>query len=250
MVAAFLLAPALYSDDVANNNDNGIHVRRPMSCITFGPLMVGDIRFRREFQRLECEGLINNLNIVNRGDLIPMYPIVGGSTRGPKVYRPVGNHLKLANNKEDTNYESTLSRPEESDNAKDAKWNDMAGFKKHATGLAKTFLFEKKFWLNHTVTETSVNIAAAERYLQKMRWKDIYKTTNRVSDATINSIGGDGGTVATTSETLVSEEEEEKSSSSDNNLKHDETRPNIIPLSQTGFKSVKLSKFVLDTSMK
>lgn len=203
LIAAFQLAPLLTLPD-----GEGICVdtRRPLTCITFGPLQVGDIRLRRAFQRMERENLINNLNIINRGDLIPLYPVWTGT----KWYRFMGNKLKLANYNVAEGLDGsgeqlkkgrkcTISRAPESASCFTAWLNDIPNQLKYTARLFGVLCCERQFWLNHTVMETSLNLKANEKYLQQMTWTKLYDncrpdpvTLARGSDEEQNKHSGHG----------------------------------------------------------
>jgi len=198
LIAAFQLAPSLTygrplkasSPDTTGDGVGGgisINTPRPLTNITFGPLQVGDIRFRQEFASMECEGLINNLNIVNRGDLIPLYPVWTGT----RWYRFVGNKMKLANQtSEDLEKKSknerlarkierikmsTISRAPETNSCFMAWLRDVPNQIKYTGMLFRVLLCERSFWLNHTVTETSVNLKANADLLKLLTWDELYK---------------------------------------------------------------------------
>ena len=200
LIAAFQLAPFLTHGQPPNDKSSspastgncegmGISVNtpHPLTNITFGPLQVGDIRFRKEFARMECEGLINNLNIVNRGDLIPLYPVWTGT----RWYRFIGNQMKLANEtsediekkskgeKEARKIErikmSTISRAPETNSCFMAWLRDIPNQMKYTGRLFNVLLCERSFWLNHTVTETTVNLKANSDLLKLLTWEELYK---------------------------------------------------------------------------
>ena len=207
LVAAFHLAPMLTQTSSQQSTTNqstndggggiGIETPRPITCITFGPMQVGDLRFRRAFTRMEKEGLLNNINILNDGDLIPLYPV----WTGLGWYRHAGTKLKLANNTPNTadgggkQKKCTISRaPDETHSWLAVVWCfDVPNLFKYTGRLFYILCCKKKFWLNHTVTETSVNLEAAQSYLDRMTWEDIYKNCRPQSLRHSMQVGGSGG---------------------------------------------------------
>ena len=214
LIAAFQLAPFLThghppksSSPASAGHSEGmgisINTPHPLTNITFGPLQVGDIRFRKEFARMECEGLINNLNIVNRGDLIPLYPVWTGT----RWYRFIGNKMKLANEtsedvekkskgeKEARKIErikmSTISRAPETNSCFMAWLRDIPNQMKYTGRLFNVLLCERSFWLNHTVTETTVNLKANADLLKLLTWEELYKES-RTTTSPSGKLGSRG----------------------------------------------------------
>ncbi len=49
----------------------------PITVITFGALLIGDVRFQRAFQKYEDEKRIRCIGVMNDGDVIPLLPPQG-----------------------------------------------------------------------------------------------------------------------------------------------------------------------------
>lgn len=64
----------------------------PITCVTFGALLVGDVRFRRAFQTYEAEGRIRCIGVMNKGDIIPLLPPQGYLT----PYCHIGTKLLIS----------------------------------------------------------------------------------------------------------------------------------------------------------
>lgn len=136
----------------------------PITQIAFGPLLVGDLRFRRAFQIMERNKKIRSLCIVNEGDLIPLMPRRGGI----HVYRHVGNQLRLSLGKADVSY------------APEVKTYIGAWFKDtpnqfvHIFRLGQTLLCDRSFWEHHGVKETTENLLSVADILKKKELNGFY----------------------------------------------------------------------------
>lgn len=140
-------------------------IPKPITVITFGPMLVGGLRFRQAFQAFEDEKKIRCLCVVNDGDLIPLFPYRGACS----FYRPIGKRLLLFEKKK-----AVLSSPPRANTALGALVVDAPNVIVHGIRLASTFLFRRRFWECHSVRQTMGNLSAAADQLNKMTMSDVF----------------------------------------------------------------------------
>jgi len=63
-------------------------IPKPVTSISVGSQVIGDVNFQHAFECLEREGLLRHLRITNEHDIIPIFPPM-------ESYRPVGMNLHL-----------------------------------------------------------------------------------------------------------------------------------------------------------
>ena len=154
-------------NDNNNNNDPKNDDKKetklgPISVIAFGPMLVGDLRFRRAFQQLEQERKIRCLCVVNQGDFIPLIPERGLPFT---VYRRVGVYLRLSESGE-----MAFSYNGRANSYFGAWWRDVPNQIAHRVRLAHTLCCVKNFSANHDVRHYTDNIKNCAADLSKVEW--------------------------------------------------------------------------------
>lgn len=152
--------------DVAAGNDedkkdDAAPVQGPISVISFGPMLVGDLRFRRAFQQFEQERKLRCLCVVNEGDFIPLIPERG---RPLTAYRRVGVYLRLSPG------QMVFSYAARAPSYVGAWWRDVPNQILHRIRLAHTLCCVKNFSANHNVHHYTENIISCEADLSKVDW--------------------------------------------------------------------------------
>lgn len=153
---AILLAFLLVTEGVDVINSN------PISVIAFGPMLVGDLRFRRAFATLENERKLRCLCVVNQGDFIPLIPERG---RPFTCYRRVGVYLRLS-----PTGEIAFSYAGLAPSLFRAWLRDIPNQLRHRFRLAHTLCCVKNFAANHDVRHYTENIKSCDEDLSKVEW--------------------------------------------------------------------------------
>jgi len=138
----------------------------PITLMPAAPLLVGNLRFQRAFQVMEKKKLIRCLCIMNNGDLIPRFPLIGGL----KLYCDVGNRLEAFPDRK-----FKLSGPRESRSYFEAWLRDLPKQAVHIARLVGILLCRPKFWKHHSMLEICGNLSGAASDLEKLSWDAIYK---------------------------------------------------------------------------
>lgn len=141
----------------------------PIRTVTFGSLLVGDLKLLRCFQQLEQTNLVRSTVIMNEGDLIPLLPFASGW----RLYRAVGKRIIISNGRK--HKPIIYSPPEQLLCCKRCRcdWVSVPGF------IFPRFCFvlccRRRFWENHTVETTTRNIFGSREYLEALSVQGLYE---------------------------------------------------------------------------
>lgn len=138
----------------------------PITCIAFGALLIGDVRFRRAFQTYEGEKRIRCVNVMNDGDVIPLLPPQGYLTS----YVNIGTKLWISTSKR-----AKLSRDPESRCLFGAYVKNGPSHALHWLRLWDVICCTKHFSDNHTVLAYSESLASkmTEDELKKLTVNEV-----------------------------------------------------------------------------
>jgi pimeloyl-ACP methyl ester carboxylesterase len=139
----------------------------PISVIAFGPMLVGDLRFKRSFQILEKERKLRCLCVVNEGDFIPLIPERGGVLT---PYRRVGVYLRLS-----PTGDMAFSYASRAQTYFQAWVRDMPNAVIHRFRLMNTLCCVKNFSANHDVRHYTDNIKSCANAMSKLEW-DLFES--------------------------------------------------------------------------
>lgn len=137
--------------------------KTPISVLAFGPMLVGDLRFRRAFQKLEMEGKLRCLCVVNEGDFIPLIPERG---RPFTSYRRVGVYLRLS-----PTGEIAFSYASRTRTFVRAWWRDIPNQVNHRLRLLHTLMCVSNFSANHDVHHYTTYIVDCGENMKKVDWE-------------------------------------------------------------------------------
>jgi len=136
----------------------------PITVITFGALLIGDVRFRRAFQAYETEKRIRCVGVVNDGDVIPLLPPQGYLT----PYCHIGTKLRISETKK-----PAISRDPESSCLVSAHVKNIPSHLLHWWRLLSTVCCRKDFGDNHSVIAYSNSLKCMESDLKKLTVDEI-----------------------------------------------------------------------------
>lgn len=137
----------------------------PITVITFGALLVGDVRFRKAFQLYEEKGRIRCVGVMNNGDIIPLLPPQGYLT----AYCMIGTKLLISDKK------ALLSQDPESRCLLGAYIKNIPSHLLHWWRLLHIVCCVKDFGDNHSVLAYSDNLTSegVESTLKKLSLDEV-----------------------------------------------------------------------------
>lgn len=133
----------------------------PITVITYGALLIGDVRFRRSFQAFEDKKRIRCVGVMNAGDVIPLLPPQGYIT----PYCHIGTKLLISGESG-----ATITRDPEARCLLGAYIINIPSHILHWWRLLDIVCCKKNFGDNHSVIAYSDNLAseAVESDLKKL----------------------------------------------------------------------------------
>ena len=130
----------------------------PITVVTFGALLIGDLRFRRAFQVYEAENRIRCVGVMNDGDIIPLLP----PRAFLRPYRHVGTKLVISDKK------AVITRHPITRSLCGAFVKDIPNQFVFWMRLWGILCCVKNFGDNHSVLAYSKNLIAVENDLRKL----------------------------------------------------------------------------------
>lgn len=121
----------------------------PITVISFGALLIGDVRFRRAFQAYEDAKRIRCVGVINDGDVIPLLPPQGYLT----PYCHIGTKLLISGTSG-----ATITRDPEARCLLGARIMNGPSHILHWWRLLNIVCCRKKFGKNHSVIAYSDNL--------------------------------------------------------------------------------------------
>lgn len=135
----------------------------PITVITYGALLIGDVRFRRAFQTYEDEKKIRCVGVMNDGDVIPLLPPQGYMT----PYCHIGTKILMSETK------ATVTRDPEARCLLGAYILNAPSHILHWCRLMGIVCCRKNFGKNHSVLAYSDNLEAMESELKKLTLDEV-----------------------------------------------------------------------------
>jgi hypothetical protein len=137
----------------------------PITVITFGALLIGDVRFQRAFQKYEDEKRIRCIGVMNDGDVIPLLPPQGYIN----AYCHIGTKVLLSDKK------ATITRDPQARCLLGAYILNAPSHVLHWCRLLGVVCCRKNFGENHSVLAYSHNLTCkgVERVLKELTVDDV-----------------------------------------------------------------------------